>query len=68
MVCIAPTHPVVADPSIEIESIDFKNEKFDYSKNEVHGKRKSKNLIIMTSTVEYNFQIHPPPPPRGRYL
>ena len=42
VVCVGPSHPLVTDSSIEIKSIDFKNDKFDHSKNEVHGKRKSK--------------------------
>ena len=41
VVCIAPSHPVITDNSIEIESVDFQNESFDLSKNKVHGKRKS---------------------------
>ena len=43
--CVSPSHPLVSDSSIEIKSIDFKNEKFDRSKNEVHGKRKRKILV-----------------------
>jgi hypothetical protein len=42
VVCIAPTHPALADDTIEIESIAFQNESFDVSNNKVHGKRKSK--------------------------
>lgn len=40
VVCIAPSHPIVTDDSIEIESIDFHNGSFDLSKNKVYGKRK----------------------------
>jgi len=47
VVCVSPSHPLVSDSSIEIKCIDFKNEKFDRSKNEVHGKRKRKTIVVI---------------------
>ena len=37
--CIAPSHPLVADDSVEIESVCFHD---NLSNNQVHGKRKRK--------------------------
>ena len=52
VVCIAPSHPIVTDNFIEIESVQFRNESFDVSNNKVHGKRKSKFSMTKIFVIE----------------
>lgn len=40
VVCVAPSHPLITDDSLEIDSVGFQNESFDLLKNRVHGKHK----------------------------
>ena len=42
VVCLAPSHPLLTNPDLEITSIDFQIGNVDRQDNKVSGKRKNK--------------------------
>lgn len=46
VVCVAPSHPLITDDSLQIDSVDFQNESFDLLQNRVYGKHKSVRICL----------------------
>ena len=47
MVCLAPSHPLLSQPNMEVMEIDFDIGKVDRKDNIVSGKRKNKLYIFI---------------------
>ena len=56
MICLAPTHPLLTDASLEITSIEFQIGRTDRTKNQPSGKFKNKFILAHTAvTVNYHY-------------